>query len=413
MSVSQIPAASGAGSSAYDGTVATSGGTYASVKAALDAGKRNLLMTGDAADAVAFTESYGGWSLHLQRGATWTHSADLKHVYDGADAIRITGDDREACKIVWSQTSATQRLFDRDSNAGFMTLDGVELDNSASTQAECRFSDALQDYEDIKLTLPDVARGGLQGGGGTGVNARNRFSNVKATGGGTSCSGAIYPSSTVSSVYTDINLQDGTFSTTVAVVSIGPSDIMFGLTKNSSGVYEISVGGELHGYYSGQDTTLILTGTGSVIGYNRAQLGSIELPTNTGSRRSYVNFANGRIDDIVGSFGRCKLENGVVQSAVAETIEESIFVDMVFEALVTTTGNDNIFRGCHFEVGAVNAGDRNKYQTCTFGDRGNSGQAYTLTINAGSDDTILEDCSVDSAVVDNGSTTVNTRVKLF
>lgn len=380
-------------STVFDATVGGTGDAdYTTLKAAVDAGMARIMVMTSTTETdyiIINAVSLPNLFIYIKGGATVAMG-----VFDFEDTGALSVVVKGEGTISYAHTVANHELFDL-SNTSSVAIDGVTITNT-STNSGCVIvkENTLQRITNLKINLPNVARGGIFFDGDA---IRAHFlSDVEFVGGGTSCSEAFI---TTDSGGTAENIVlSGTFKASSSTAADAVINQVFLGSINNIVCNHLNA------------DIRITVGDGGTISNVTAFDNDVDIYLNGNSSLSNAYLNTG--DVVVGTSDFNRLANietlGALNASNAgATNNEFVNCRFVAASNCVIAGDRNKFTNVEILGGASvpSGADNNGFVNCQFGvDAG--GGALTLTVAAGANGTRIVGCMTDAAISDAGTGTV-------
>jgi hypothetical protein len=345
-------ALSGGGASTIS-TVGT-GGDYATVSAAISAGKYNLILISDVTEIsdIGISENtninLNGNTLNLGSNKIARPSLKKLTIHNGGLTVKLT--------------SSGSSILSRVESPEYTILNKIHFTNN-TTVALCPIIDNHAVISECLINLPNVSSGGFGGvSGGSGLNLL--VSDCHFIGGGTAC-------------------QNGIQSYSIS------NNLLFTGTFKTNDYIAILRGG-VHA------NIIINTSAGNRIRVGRC----VNLQDITGA---YAVYCEESISDslIAGLGGAAPVPDHVRVSNV----------NFITPAKAVFNNNKMIMVNCRFSDSVDVNGDDNKISNCNIGTV--TSGTKTITVNATANNTIITNCSTEAAISDSGTGTIKVNNVLF
>lgn len=349
------------------------GGEYATVKAAFDAGKYSLSFIDDVIETAICSPP----SLQFVRIELNGYNWDLSTFLVGSTGIW----DIRNGEITMAPSSGTT-VFDVDG----LTAYSVIFDNN-STSASAYIAD-IGTFYDCTLELPNLSKCGLYL-----ENHQVKTVNLRITGGGTSCDYGLYNTGSAATHSFHNNIQvDGTWITSATIIDCDSKGIITGcrvsLTCATTVLlicYEISnlkdTGNDvkLKCYYGNNIETYEFDDT-NAIAFSNMKVLNVSGVAFASSDVLYSNcslyFASFAADRT--KFSNCEFLNGVT---------------------IISTADYNQFSNCEFDGDMDFEGDYNSLSNCNF-------PSHTISTAISANFSSIVGCLTDTAITDGGTNTI-------
>ena len=380
-------AGGGGGQTTYDAVVASSGGDYTTLGAAITGGATSIFVedgtyneTGNIAmpsNLYVKGESRLGVNVNM---ATYIFT-------DGANSNFTF----ENLSITFASTTFNVALFD---SIDGLTLNGIYIDNNSTNSSNnsiaATASDGSNVLKDVEIDMPNISSSGVALTGGSN---RHTIDGLKIIGGGSSSSNVLFIDGNV--VADNINLT-GTFSTSVDVIFMGATvggSILNNLTLDVSGNIQLEI----------EDDSIInnlyAKGTGS-------ETVSISLE---GATLNNVTSVDCDLDVALGGSNGGALSNYKGSGDISFTSDDNRATN------ITTTGNitiaaagDNNTISNSSTIGSVSvSGDQNVLVGMRVGALAGGG-SNTITVVAGATNNTVTSSLTDAAISDSGTSSTLT-----
>ena len=377
----------------YDAVVGTSGAAdYTTVKAAVDAGKKRILVTANVTEAASTTLTVST-EIDLLAGVTIAMGA-FRFILSAEVTVKVRG--QAGSLISWGYGSALQ-LFDVGAfTDSIIAIDGVNLTNTSSV-ANCYLTAGYMELRNLKLTLPNQSNCGIRGLQSGSGGRNNIVENIHLTGGGAACTLGI----DLSKGFLSGILLTGTFLTTAGnyVIQMGGEVMAWGLDigsnniKAAGNVSDVNVSGGTGTIEVAADTkieksrcsVMKILGTGVYI-YS-SEIGSLTHDTGIGQAllaECRITGTSYTVDGVDNKFENCVFSDNIGTVTVPSGVEHAHFADCTFAGDVVVNGNYTRIGGCR--VGETAGGG-----------------AQVITVGAGTTFVNVFDTFVDNAIVDNSA----------
>ena len=385
----------------FDATVGGSNSDYVTLGAAIEAGKSNILISGDTTETADIPVPVGGFTLTIDKGFTVDMIA-YQFTYAQTANVTIRG----SGTITYAQTVQNEYVFANDSYSdAILDIADITIDNnSVSSPGGSNITGLLSILlaNNIRVELPDSQVSGIYIS-----NYRSRVSNLHLIGSGTDCSGGL---NALAGTATNIYIE-GTWSQIHDAIYVGVggqvSNLIFDLPSTDA---SIEVNGQL--------VNLKTVNTGAVnmkINAN-SYLSNIDISAGSlwvngpaaGENTALItNFRLNAIPINLSTWKHAQMSNSVLNTATIDfTADDNLFQNVFFDGVITVSGDRNRFINCIFIAGVIISGDNNVIGSGSRAGVDGGAGAITITVNSGATGNIIDGVHTDAAIVDNGTSTV-------
>lgn len=328
----------------FDTTVASSGGDFTTVNAALVAGKRRIKVTGaTVTETTDTTIASGGISffVFVDRNTTWDF-ATFKFIWASANHnVTIWGADRESSQIVFAHTDGDP-LFDMNGLGATLKLSTLFINNNSSVLPARIVTNGRWIAEDLQISIPNVA-------GDNGLHANTSWdgvfaNNIWCVGTGANSSGAI----TMDRGSASNLFFDGTWSTAVAnpMLLIGAqataTNVVYALATAAKITVEGGTISNIEDAGGAASADITITAASAVISSASLGTGDIDLQTFTNCHLTDC-FSDGLLDmsdiNCGGNFiAGCKFDTNMTVAG-----NSNQFTNFKTDGNLTVSGQQNQF----------------------------------------------------------------------
>lgn len=382
----------GGGASIYDASVCSSGCDYTDIQAAITGvggTDISLLLDGDITeDSNIAVPSGADLYIHIQDHTLTLGNNDF--TYTAAADVFVEGNGVESgAEIDWTETTNTVFMFDNGAYSGStVTLKGLTWDNNSSG-SNTRLSGEDEYVYDVRAELNNVA------GGSFAAATTSVYENVDIVGAGTSTSSAFQVFGTGPHYIRNLRFS-GTFSTSTSTISISSDDtiidgLYFDHSTSGTGVRFVNANCQVSNVVNRSAQTLeFLVDIGSYGNFTNIDLGSGQFDL----RSDHNNITNLRTTG---------------ELAIASQATQNRLTNVSADSALTVSGDHNQISNGRFIGGVTfpSGADNNSMSFSQVGADAGSG-SNTITVDSGSNNTILMGNHVDAAISDSGTGTVNT-----
>jgi len=395
----------GGGSSLFDATVGATGADYTTLGAAISDSKTRIALIDNTTETGNVTLPSNFYIQGFGDKGSPNINMGSYSFLDNSGAN--TGFTFKDLKITFAH-SGTPLMDGLDE----LTIENVYVDNNSTASGSEFYDDGGSSktliFKNLTLDLPNYSSSGLSLGNTT-YNKKNIVENLTIIGGGSSCDlcldidgGQIFnnifftgnfstSSSGLINSYEAIFNNIYYFGTTV--------DVYFVFYRNNTvnNIYCDDGAGDLNIEIS--DTNNIL----SNINLNEAS-STILISGNDNKLSNF--FCNSGSVDV--SADKNQISNGLMTGSftVQSSADNNCFTNVRMQSSATISGNCNGFTNCDFEDGVTIDGDYNSITGSKAGNDYSGGTSETITISSGATGNIVIGNRVDSAIVDNGTSSV-------
>lgn len=425
-----VTGADSVGSSDID-YVAVSGisgeGDFDTVRAAALAGHRNIQVIGDTTETGDIPVSGSTLSIRINKGSSLDMGTDNVFSYAGSAQVTIEGGSFTYALTAGGGTP----IFNPDADSILNVRNVTVTNNSTDSSTGICGSGALR-ADGLRLVCPDYSSSGINFA--FGINNNSYVKNTVIVGGGDFCDDALSNSGAISTFISFENISfEGEFSSSTNAFTITGDVIVNGV------IFNHDVGTTIQGSISCPVSNVLNNPnrncqiTFGAFAEERTVLKNINLGEGAGTTQigitggggSNLVLTNARVNDLrfFSTNGGISFTNVKVldtTSGVGISSENGLYKNCDFlgtaEISGAFTATENIFINCNFEDIDVQSGaDRNKFINCIFDTASVSGDdtsfvgcffSTSLTINAGSNRTIVYGCRTTAAITDNGTGTI-------
>lgn len=248
--------ATSGGASIFDATVGPSGADYTTVRAAVVAGKRKILLLGSTTETADISVNS---PLFIQQGSETAqiNLDDFRFIISASNTdivLQGLGDPAINQMLYWAPTAAKDMFVTSGSpSLVSFSLKGVGIDATGTSATGCRLFNPTQMgalCDDLFYLLPDVASHKIQI-----ANTGHVLRKIRFVGSGTNCGTALHASA--SGIISDVEIL-GDFSTSANIID-STNTLIDLLQINTSGAINVSLNGSV---------TNVATGFIGLIGKN-------------------------------------------------------------------------------------------------------------------------------------------------
>lgn len=411
-----------AGISNFDGSVGLGcGGTYATVKDAVDDDKTRIIVLCDTTETADIDPPITTTDLLISvvPDATWDLDTFVLSNSNPCNITLLGGG-----TLTYAYSSGGTRpfeLFDTDT----IIVDDLVIDNN-STVDNTPFSFGLEKISNVRFLLPNQDLGGFKTQTALVDNNSPYYENIEFVGGGAACTGAFASADSE----TGSNLCNIAFTGTFKAATTPPTgsftdeyvavfrgcnitNIIFDYSGTSGFYFEVCNVTNIFYGDSAHITGFLVDFNGSVrfsnLSGNDAITGSIFLTSGFNSIYNIELRGTGIFD--LANTGSNEIANifmpvGSIDVSDAGCANNQ-FTNCRMSDACTIGGDRNKFTNVEFLGGAtvVSGANDNGFVNCQFGPDGGAG-ALTITVNAGSNRTRIAGSMSDAAISDAGTGTV-------
>ena len=377
------------GASQFDATVGATGADYETVKAAVDAGKVNLLIIDDTTETADIAVPAAGLDIYIARGQK-IGMATYVFTFAGNYDLTIKGEG----EIETSYVGTAAILFNSLVTTGVITLEGITIDNATANTTDSYINGTgnILKVNNVKVLLGTSYNCGFRLN-----NASSFIKNTWIVGGGANNDKVITSSSAGATI--DGLTLTGSFRSGGYVLS-GEAN-WNNITENASTGMRLGIGGQINNVVglSGQACHLYLNqGTDSVVNNFNVPTGNILL---TDDSLQISNSICLTVDATSGEPRDCKYSNVEVRGNVAIEGAYNQFSNCRIEGNLSMANGGAVVDDSNSVVGCVvtgtidiNGGNNHRIIGC---------DASTVDIAAGVNRCLVSACHVDTAPTDAGT----------
>jgi len=398
LQTTNAPAAAGADVTSqhqiFDTTVGGGSSPYATVKAAVDAGKINILILGDTTETADIAVPSGGIAITIDKGIT-LDMGDYQFTYSEAADVVIQGSG------ILKYTFTTEKdLFD---NASYPTsvldIKDITIDNQSTAVSNLSDDGVIIKADNIIFLCPDTLFSTINLD-----NPESVLSNSKIVGraGGSCLSyGGNYLQGKVNNV-----LYTGPFIFLIAIGSKATVNNIIINSTSSQATVDVEGGGQLSNMVSvGSSQVDLEVDDGSCVTNINLDGGNVQANMNEPTDKTSIISNLYTTGNIINNSYNAIISNSHFGRVSSSTSSNLILNGVDFTGNVTITGDKNRFVNCTIRGAVSDAGDDNSWIGCQVGaDAG--GGSNTITITAAANRTIVDGTRTDAAISDAGSGTV-------
>jgi len=378
----------------FDATVGGSNSDYVTLGAAIEAGKSNILISGDTTETGDISVPSGGFSLTIEKGVT-VDMGDYQFTYSEAADVVIQGSG------ILKYTFTTEKdLFD---NASYPTsvldIKDITIDNQSTAVSNLSDDGVIIKADNIIFLCPDTLFSTINLD-----NPESVLSNSKIVGraGGSCLSyGGNYLQGKVNNV-----LYTGPFIFLIAIGSKATVNNIIINSTSSQATVDVEGGGQLSNMVSvGSSQVDLEVDDGSCVTNINLDGGNVQANMNEPTDKTSIISNLYTTGNIIHNSYNAIISNSHFGRVNSSTSSNLILNGVDFTGNVTITGDKNRFVNCTIRGAVSDAGDDNSWIGCQVGaDAG--GGSNTITITAAANRTIVDGTRTDAAISDAGSGTV-------
>ena len=410
----------GAGDQAFDASVGTAcGGTYATVKAAVDDNKKRILVLCDTTETANIDPPLATTDLliNIVPTATWNLAT---FIVTNTNPLDLTLQGGGTLTYAYTVTNTRPfSLFDTDT----LKINDLIIDNN-STVDNTPLSFGLEHISNVRFLLPNQGRGGITTNGDIADLFASSYHDIEFVGGGTSCTSAFLSAdSEAGANITNISFlgtfkpatspPTGNFNTEYVAVfrGVNITNIFFDYIGSSSFYFETSNVNNL--FYGDQSlitgVLLDLSFSNALSNFNGNDGITVSFFLDGFNQINNVSLRGTAIFDLDNSdqnlLSNILVGTGFIDMTDASCSENQL-INCRMSAASSIGGDNNKFTNCEFVGGAtvVSGANDNGFSNCQFGADAGSG-VLTITVDAGSNRTRIVGCMTDAAISDAGTGT--------